>query len=428
MKWSRYNYFFEGELKFFLYNSLSNSFAEFDSDTYHELYKMKELEQVEVKDEELKKHLTLMKAFVENDQDEINKIKYLVLLRRFNDSTLHLTINPTLDCNFACSYCFEGKHSHIYMTDKVEDEIVEYIKKQKSAQYLSITWFGGEPLLAFKRVISLTEKIKHIGVDFGAGMITNGYLLNRKIINKLTSLNIRTLQITIDGLASLHDGRRHLVSGKGTFGRIVDNIDLLKKYAPEVNVSVRVNVDETNKDDFIKLYRMFHEKRYPYFNIAPAFVDDISGCQTNNNIFNRKKQAAFLIELQEKYGLDFSYFYPKNIRYECPVRNRNMVVIGPEGELYKCWNDVGNKHQVVGYLNGEIINEKLLLRYLNGADPFDDVNCKECLLLPVCGGGCPYIRLKREYEGANVDPCSLLKDNMDKFLLLHYHNSKFSKD
>lgn len=131
MKWSRYNYFFEGELKFFLYNSLSNSFAEFDSVTYHELYKMKELEQVEIKDGELKKHLILMKAFVENDHDEINKIKYLALLKRFNDSTLHLTINPTLDCNFACSYCFEGKHSHIYMTDKVEDEIVEYIRKQK---------------------------------------------------------------------------------------------------------------------------------------------------------------------------------------------------------------------------------------------------------------------------------------------------------
>lgn len=422
MKWSYYNYFFEGEEKFFLYNSLSNSFIEFDSRTYHELCGMRKKGITNTIDQELKEQLISAKALVNSDTDEINKIKYLTLLKRFNDQVLHLTINPTLDCNFACPYCFEGQHPHIYMTDKVENEIIEYIKKHPRAKFLNITWFGGEPLMAFKNIVSLTNKIKQLELKFSAGIITNGYLLNKHVINQLTSLNIKSIQITIDGLAPNHDSRRCLISGKKTFNTIIENIDLLKNTSPEINVSVRVNIDEYNKEDFIKLYELFERKSYPNFGIAPAFVDDVTGCQTNDNLFSEKRRADFLIQLQKEHNLDFSHFYPLNERYECPIRNRNMVVIGPEGELYKCWNDVGDKKQIIGYLDGNITNETLLIRYLNGADPFDDENCKKCILLPVCGGGCPYIRLKNQYEEKHVEYCSLFKNNIEEFLLLHYHN------
>ena len=60
-------------------------------------------------------------------------------------------------------------------------------------------------------------------------------------------------------------------------------------------------------------------------------------------------QAEFVLSLLRKYGLDFSYIYPWSARYECAVRNRNAIVIGPEGELYKCWQDVGCKDKVVGF-------------------------------------------------------------------------------
>lgn len=422
MNWSRYSYFFKSEGHFFLYNSLSNSFAELDSETYNELYEMKLRNIVSDKiGDEMLSDLKKMKAIVERDDDEINKIKYIASLRRFSNKTLHLTINPTLDCNFACPYCFESEHRHVYMTDEIEDKCITFIKNHQEAKRLNVTWFGGEPLLAFNRIKSLTGKMKALGLNYSAGMITNGFLLNKKVIECLSDLSINTLQITLDGLAEKHDCRRCLKNGGRTFSRIIENIDLLKRLVPEVNLSVRVNIDSTNEDDFVNIYQFFIEKGYPKISVYPAFVEDI----TNGNncaLFDSKRQAAFLIRLYKKYGLDFSRFYPAELRYECGVRNANNVVIGPKGELYKCWNDVGNKAKIVGTLDGDISNEPLLLRYLVGADPFDDPKCKECFLLPVCGGGCPYTRLQNYYEGKNINTCDLIKDNLEEFLMLHYRS------
>lgn len=82
------------------------------------------------------------------------------MLRRPNNRRLILTINPTLVCNFNRPYCFETTHPNTYMSDKVEDDIIQYISSNKDIKAIDVTWFGGEPLLAFDRAKSLTPKIK----------------------------------------------------------------------------------------------------------------------------------------------------------------------------------------------------------------------------------------------------------------------------
>ena len=98
-----------------------------------------------------------------------------------------------------------------------------------------------------------------------------------------------------------------------------------------------------------------------------------------------QEQAQIVKDLLQKYGLDFSMVFPRSERYECAISNRNALVIGPEGELYKCWNDVGNKSKIIGNIDGKITNEALLPRYLVAADPFEDPKCKNvfCFLFVV---------------------------------------------
>ena len=178
-------------------------------------------------------------------------------------------------------------------------------------------------------------------------------------------------------------------------------------------------VKRNNKDDFIKLYKMFNSKQYKNFSISLAFVQNLSGDVRCENIMERTEQSDFVMNLYQSYGLDFSFIYPRHERYECAIRNKNSLVIGPEGELYKCWNDVGDVTKIVGNIDGAIENQDLLLRYLVGADPFEDPKCKSCILLPVCGGGCPYLRIKNEFEGKDVNSCPLIKDNLNEFLFAH---------
>ena len=80
---------------------------------------------------------------------------------------------------------------------------------------------------------------------------------------------------------------------------------------------------------------------------------------------------------------------------------------------------MGNFSKIIGNIEGKITNEHLLLRYLVGADPLEDSNCKKCLLFPVCGGGCPFSRILNEYEHKHINVCPLIKDHMEDFLLTH---------
>lgn len=417
--WSKYNFLFKGNRSYYIYNSLSNALAEISSEDFFELQQVSVSSPNQVVRDSLLQQLKPLKAFVDSDDGEINKIRYRSRVQRSSDVKLELTINPTLACNFNCPYCFEKQHPNIYMTDEVEEQIIEYIKRHKQAKFLHVTWFGGEPLLAYRRIVTLTERMKELGLYYSANMITNGYLLNQEIIDNLSYLAISSIQITIDGLAERHNSRRGLKSGGETYDRILQNIALLSERQPKIRIGVRVNVDKSNKDDFISICNFFREKRYPNLSVSLSFVQDLANTENYTQILSRDEQAEFVLYLLKQHSLEFGHIYPSSKRYECAIRNRNAIVIGPEGELYKCWNDVGDASKVFGHLGRSISNEKLLLRYLVGSDPFEDPRCQECILLPVCGGGCPYSRLQRDTHHPNINVCPLIKDHLERFLLAH---------
>lgn len=271
MIWSRYTYQFEKNNRCFLYNSLSNSLAEIPRSLHCAVKKGMHDGETDFLDEETFRQLKAMKVLVENDDDEINKVIYQNSLRRREERRLILTINPTLACNFNCPYCFEPDHPNIYMSEEVEDGIVRFVKSRTNAKAIDVTWFGGEPLLAFDRVKSLSRKLQNLGLAYNGRMITNGYLLSSEVIEELPSLSITSLQITVDGMAALHDSRRCLRSGKPTFERIMKNIDILQTRYPKIGISIRMNVDETNKEDFINFYHYVSAKHYPNAQLSLAF-------------------------------------------------------------------------------------------------------------------------------------------------------------
>ena len=58
------------------------------------------------------------------------------------------------------------------------------------------------------------------------------------------------------------------------------------------------------------------------------------------------------------------------------------------------------------------------------ADPLDDDECRECLLFPICSGGCPYARIKAQKNPDFPKPCPLYKTNLVDFVTLHYESRK----
>lgn len=413
--WSKYNIFFEREDCYFLYCPLSNSFAKLSKDTY-EYLKGRFENDLPMEDDELKETLRSMKSIDTDDELEIMKIRHLEDLRKFSRKSVSLTINPTLACNFRCGYCFEKEHQNKYMTPEIEDKIVEYVSNCTESNRVFVTWFGGEPLLGFKTIRSLTGKLMALGKDYEAGMITNGYLLTEDIARQLTGLKIKSIQITLDGKRDIHDSRRFLAGGGRTFDRIVENIRNCQRIAPEVRISIRVNVDNSNKNDFVDIRNELMGMDLPNIDIHPGIVqsdETDSACTA----CNREEVISLLLDLYLKHGLNYIDLFPKNRWRSCVARNIASIVIGPDGELYDCWNDVGDIDRVIGMLGKKPSNIKLHLEYLSGKSQFEDPDCLECRRLPVCSGGCQNKRLKSKNK---EDNCILGKNHMEDFLYMHY--------
>jgi len=249
MKISRYNHFFPySETNSIAYNALTNSLALITKPNL-EAYNAYCNDGKPMPDElvtDLKKGMFLLEDHV----DELDTLRYNMLRARYNTDSLSLTIAPTNDCNFRCVYCYEKDAiSSKYMSQEVQDKLVELLESRKGLiSSFGVSWYGGEPLMAFDVVESLSKRFMEVceasNIRYSANMITNGYLLNHEILSRIQDLNISSIQVTIDGLPEVHNQNRPLVGGGETFDTILNNLkdgyDLLPP------IALRINIDKNN--------------------------------------------------------------------------------------------------------------------------------------------------------------------------------------
>jgi uncharacterized protein len=439
MKWSKFNYLYKSKISnsFLLYNSLSNSFIDVNNPDLLELFNLIKSGATDlelIKGGRLYEDLVARKIIVESDKLEILNIKNQVLRNRFSPRNVELTILPTLACNFKCPYCFATTNEGKFMNNKVEDSIIKLLsnlKEENGKINISITWMGGEPLYNYRSIVSITNRIKTMDLPFSSKLITNGYLLSKDKINELIDLGIDYVQITIDGLKEEHDKTRIHKTQDSTFARIVDNIDTFFKIYPnsdKIGLNIRVNLNK--EEDYIKKFVDIHrylKERYIYSNlyISPGFIDDISVEGFNKSCgFDRNQLKEFYLLLSTKYNLHEYSIYPANIVNECAIRSPYSFTIGPQGELYTCWENIGKGEYIVGAIteNGmPIINDiNVFNKYIGGSDYLDDKICTDCFFFPICNGGCPEKRLLNEYKGTSFDVCSVQKENIEEILENQY--------
>ncbi len=418
MKFSKYNVLLENETKFYIYNSLSNSLLKIEEKMYQDFYFKKNLEQYANIEEFIR-----AKIYVNNDFDEIEKKNYLTLLNRFRDDILCLTIAPTQDCNFNCKYCYELSRPQNYMDENTINDLLVFIESYKNVKEIFICWYGGEPLMSFENILKISNKILLMNKILNAAIITNGYLLNEEISEKLEKLHIRFIQITIDGLENIHNERRPLIMGGSSFEKIIKNISYLLKINMDIQISIRVNIDNENVEEYAKVYNYFRENFSEYLErifIYPGFVTDYTdSCNSSSCFSTTKQKEKFLTYNFESHGIYHHDFFPKTNVNNCIARDKNSFLIDPQGNLYKCWAVIGNPQMKVGNIKQGITNPNILIRFLKGADQISDQKCQKCQILPICDGGCPYMRIQKKYENKKIDFCHIGKYNLERFLKYH---------
>jgi uncharacterized protein len=163
-----------------------------------------------------------------------------------------LIILPTEKCNFRCTYCYED-----FKIGRMKRPTIDALKRlitgrAEQVEFLSLSWFGGEPMLADSVIYEIAEHASLVGSSSGmrmnGGLTTNGYLLTEERLRRLHALKHRNFQITLDGPGDVHDQSRRLANGKGTFEQIWRNLLLIRDLELDFDVTLRVHVSAENHE------------------------------------------------------------------------------------------------------------------------------------------------------------------------------------
>lgn len=395
MKISQFNTFFPFEACIVGYNSLENDFI-FLTPELHQLYqqtasdninKLKDIHP-EFFDVLVQKHFC-----IPDDTDELQQVRDRVHSIDCNPDFFQLIINPTMNCNFKCWYCYETHIKDSKMGKPEMEKIKKLINNKLSnpeIKYFSIGWFGGEPLLYFKQVVlPILEHVRsYIDIHdkkiiFQSDFTSNGLLINEKMLAECARLGVQSFQITLDGHRQRHDQVRYVTKNTGSYDRIIANIKSCLKH--NIRVICRINLSKDTINDNLKLIvQDFNdlsetEKELLSFSFHQVWQEEI----------NLNDEILKTIEYFKSNGLQTNYArFTDTVQFSCYADKQNQATINFNGDVFKCTARDFKTENREGVLtdDGNILwNEKYTER-MNAK--FKNPPCLKCSIMPVCNGSC----------------------------------------
>lgn len=360
---------------------------------------------------EEKKTLTNLGFLVKSQEAELRELLGYVDDLNSESTIFTAVVTLNLDCNLGCKYCYEGKRKgKHYMSADTADDFVNFLKAGvlKNKDAINLIFYGGEPLLSVDTIVRISKDIRSFvksqGIAFGFTLTTNGTLLTPQIVKKLKPLGLRSASITLDGPREVHDSFRPFKAGKGSFETIVRNI---KNVCPMIDVHIGGNYTRERHREFPRLLDYLLKN-----GLGPNKISSVEF----DPVFQESKKFATpdfhdgCKSLSEPWLCDASVFLREEILKRsfltqkiepavCAVEQRDMLVVNYDGTLYKCPGLVGRKKFCVGSLKTGILDYHKTHQIGN----WKSEKCLECAYLPLCFGGCRYMKLLQDgaMQGVN---------------------------
>ncbi len=353
-------------------------------------------------------------------------------IKHYLSSIGSLCIMPTEKCNFRCTYCYE-KFLKGKMSDTITNSVIKFLSKNlKKFETYNLGFFGGEPLLHPDLILLISQHYRQLQAQYGVGgtigITTNGYQLNSDILKNLESIKIDIYHISIDGPKKIHDSQRKLANGRGTYDKILENIELILN-TTKSNIIFRINYSakENTKNETIKWleseiltkFEKFKKRiQYSVVSVWDATTQAVEGiCIKDLQTFQSYHQIQKTISKYLGYdnSLDWILDEIRSIgSLSCYAGKPNHYIIGSDGKIYKCTvafdlseNNIG-RIQKNGDLEIDSIKENLWVKN----NSLTDTKCRGCGFAHNCMGiNCPLTRIQ-----SGKPPCPTEKKYLEEYL------------
>lgn len=341
------------------------------------------------------------------EEKKLYKQEYLNFLDNRDSDEIQIFFVPTYQCNFNCTYCYQSGYDpeKSDLNREVIDAFFAYIDREFAGRNIYITVFGGEPLLPSeqhrKNVIQILDGARERGVSLA--FVTNGYSLE-SYVPLLKEASIREIQVTLDGLADIHNQRRPLLGGQGSFEQIVEGIDAA--LAADLPVNLRMVVDRVNLKELPGLARFAIDRGWtdnPLFKTQLGRNYELHYCQANQGkLYDRVSLYEDLYQMIEenKHILEFhrpafslSRFLwekgelPDPLFDSCPGCKTEWA-FDYTGRIYSCTATVGKEGESLGTFYPEVQLDEETVEEWQERDVTVIPECRSCSLQLACGGGC----------------------------------------
>jgi uncharacterized protein len=419
--------------EYFIVNSLYGSADIIDGDTLRELREKKTPRDDFISRGYLADPLAEEKRFRE---------AYLQFLDDRETEELQLFFACGYNCNFGCSYCYQSGYENNGKIPgtPVIDAFFDYVDSAFGTKKKYITLFGGEPLLPGKDyrnlISSFMDNARSRNID--VAVVTNGYCLV-EYIDILQKSKIREVQVTLDGTREVHNSRRHLKNGTGTFDKIVRGTDLLLEHGIPVNL--RVVIDKENIGNLPLLARFAIDRGWTgsgSFSTQLGRNYELHGCQAaSGRLYSRIGMYADLYKLIRQHPeiLEFhqpsfsvSGYLSKNGQLPSPLFDacpgaKTEWAFDHTGKIYPCTATVGKAGEELGtYYPEKTMNQEKADMWAE-RDILAISECRDCGMGLLCGGGCAAVA-KKQYGGGMHPDCRPVKELLELGMALYFTGSE----
>lgn len=382
LKKSKYNYVVEKDERIYVYNFLYRSFLKIDKKQWEN----SDFNQLTID--------TLMQYGILLDEtiDEYVVLRNLINVGLYSKKHISIFLSMTSQCNFNCPYCYQDYRKdmkeNIFIEKEKVDSLYNYLYnqiKKENTEHLSIVFFGGEPCLDDEKLLYAIDKLNSLqSIEKYFCIITNGYNITKKLIDKMEEIENFSIQITLDGYGEVHDKSRPLKNGSSTFINIYENIKKLGQRNIN-NIAIRVNVDLDIVDNYYDMVDKMAKDGMDKNISLLEFIAIFNG-QKKKNCNNLKQQGDREIQKLNEYARKKGFVTGYNvITGPCMTHSSCCFAVDENLNVYNCPGSLYSNSTAHITSEGHFIVDDGMWH----TDIFTTKECiKTCIYAPICYGGC----------------------------------------